>query len=261
MTAPRTPAAIFDLTGQVALVTGASEGLGWAMAQTLAAAGAYVVITGRRLPLLQAKLEQLQAWGMSGEAMAFDAADAGATKAAIAALASRHGRLDIVVSNTAAGVRKAFLEMDEAEWQSVIDGSLTAGWRLARETAPIMAGAGYGRIILISSINATLARPGISAYVTAKTALHGLVRALAVELAPVGVTVNALAPGYFLTNGNVALRTAKPDFHDKIAARTPAARWGDPQELGAAALYLASRASSFTTGSVITVDGGLTATI
>jgi gluconate 5-dehydrogenase len=106
-----------------------------------------------------------------------------------------------------------------------------------------------------------VARPTISAYVAAKTGLVGLVRGLAVELAPHGITVNGLAPGYFLTDGNSATRAADSGFEGRIAARTPAGRWGDPPELGAAALYLASRASAYTTGSILTVDGGLTAAI
>ncbi len=258
---PRAPAALFDLTGQVALVTGASRGLGWAIARALAAAGATVVLNGRDPATLAARRDALRGWGLAADVESFDVTDAAAAVGAVAAVGSRHHRLDILVSNAGSTVRKPLREQTDHDWQQVIDADLTAGWRLAREAARIMVPAGYGRIVFVSSINGFVARPGITAYVSAKTGLHGLVRALAVELAPAGVTVNALAPGYFPTEGNSALRRSDPAFVPRIAARTPAGRWGDPEELGAAAVYLASRASGFTTASVLTVDGGLTAAI
>ncbi|MBN9063745.1 MAG: hypothetical protein BGP06_18780 [Rhizobiales bacterium 65-9] len=258
---PSPPNRLFDLSGQVALVTGASRGLGWAMAQSLAAAGALVVLNGRDESTLAPRRDRLREWGFTAEIAAFDVTDAKACCAAVAEIAARHGRLDILLSNAGSTVRKPLLEQTDDDWSRVIDADLTAGWRLARESARVMIQAGHGRILLVSSINGFVARPGITAYVAAKTGLHGLVRALAVELAPHGVTVNALAPGYFPTEGNSALRRSDPDFAPRIAARTPAARWGDPQELGAAAVYLASRASGYTTGGVLLVDGGLTAAI
>ena len=257
---PAGPAQLFDLSGQVALVTGASRGLGWAAAQALAAAGAHVILNGRTPEAVEEKRSLLAGWGFSAEAMPFDTGDAKAAEAAFAIIAARHKRLDILYSNTASTVRKPFLELAEAEFQGVLDQSLLAGWRLARLAAPLMAERHYGRIVFVSSINATIARPSISSYVTAKTALHGLVRGLCADLAPHGITVNALAPGYFLTDGNRPLRTAQPEFEQKISDRTPAGRWGDPaSDIGAAALYLVSPAAAYTNGSVLTVDGGLTA--
>jgi gluconate 5-dehydrogenase len=259
-TRPQQPADLFDLSGQVALVTGGSRGLGWAAARAMAAAGAHVVLNGRNGAAVEEKRALLADWGLSAEAMPFDTGDAEASTRAVAAIAERHGRLDILYSNTASTVRKPFLELEQAEFEMVIDQSLIAGWRLARLAAPLMAERNYGRIVFVSSINATIARPSISSYVTAKTALHGLVRGLCADLAPYGITVNALAPGYFITDGNAPLRQAQPDFHKKIADRTPAGRWGDPaSDIGAAALYLVSRAAAYTNGSVLTVDGGLTA--
>jgi gluconate 5-dehydrogenase len=260
-TRPSPPSALFDLTGQVALVTGASRGLGWAVAQALAAAGATVVLNGRDPATLEPRCEALHGWGLAAEIAPFDVADGPAAAAAVEAIGSRHGRLDILFSNAGSITRKPLLEQAEADWQDIIDADLTAGWRLAREAARIMVAARYGRMIFVSSIMGSVARPGVTSYVAAKTGLHGLVRALAVELAPHGVTVNALAPGYFPTEGNSGLRQSDPSFEGRISGRTPAGRWGDPRELGAAALYLASPGAGYTTGSVLTVDGGLTAAI
>lgn len=258
---PLPPARLFDLTGRVALVTGSSRGLGWAIARALAAAGARVVLNGRDPATLGPRQAALASWGWTAELAPFDVTDAAAATDAIAAIAARHGRLDILVSNAGGSVRKPLPEQADADLRAVLEGHLVAGFRLAREAARVMVPAGRGRIVFVSSINAFIARPSIPGYVAAKAGMNGLVRALAVELAPAGVTVNAIAPGYFLTAGNEPLRRSSPDFQARIAARTPAGRWGRPDEIGAAALYLVSDAAGYTTGSVITVDGALTAAI
>jgi gluconate 5-dehydrogenase len=258
---PRPPAALFDLTGRVALITGASRGIGWSIARALAAAGAHVVMTARTPAPLEARCGQLAGWGHSAEPMAFDVTDGAAARAAVAEVLDRHGRLDILVSNAAGTIRKPFLEQDEADWLRVLDVALTASWRLARAAAPAMAAAGFGRMLFVSSINAVAARPEIHGYVAAKAGLEGMVRALGVELAPSGITVNGLAPGYIETELNEPLRTGNPTFAQRIVARTPAGRWGLPADLEAAALCLCAPASGWTTGSVVTVDGGLTAAL
>ncbi len=255
---PPGPAQLFDLTGRTALVTGASRGIGWQIAQALAAAGAHVVMNARAPEALESRAAQMAGWGLSAEAVAGDVAAEGMARALVDGALDRHGRLDILVSNVATSVRKPFLDQCEAEFARVIDVALTAGWRLAHAAAPAMAEAGFGRMIFISSINAILARPGIHGYVAAKSALEGLVRALAVELAPSGITANAIAPGYFLTDGNKALRTERPEFEGQIAGRIPAGRWGRTEDLAAAALALAAPAAAYTTGTVQVIDGGLT---
>lgn len=254
---PRPPAALFDLSGRVALVTGASRGIGWSIARVLAAAGAHVALNARDAGALAARCEGLAAWGHSAEAMAFDVAAPEAAEAAVADLVARHGRLDILVSNAAGTVRKPFLEQDADDWQRVLDLALGASWRLARAAAPAMAARGFGRMLFVSSINAALARPGIHGYAAAKAGLEGLVRALGVELAPHGITVNGLAPGYIETEANAGLRAGMPGLAARIAERTPAGRWGRPADLEAAAMCLCAPASGWTTGSIVTVDGGL----
>lgn len=246
----------FSLAGKIALVTGASRGLGWAMAQALAGAGAELVLNGRDPATLEARANELRAAGTTCRILPFDVADGAAVTRSVASLE----RLDILVSNAGIIARKKLLETSDAEWQSVIDTDLTAGFRLAREAARLMVPRRAGRIIIVSSIMGLIARPTIASYVTSKSGLHGLVRALAVELASEDITVNAIAPGYFPTDVNTAVYN-DPAFHDWICQRTPAGRWGDPAELGGAAVFLASPAASYCTGQVLAIDGGMTAAL
>lgn len=258
---PFRPAELFDLTGQVALVTGASRGLGFAMARAFAGAGAHVVLNARDGEALDSASQALRDLGLSAEGLPSDVGDKDAARRLVDKIVARHGRLDILVSNVAATVRKPLAEQSEDEWQRVIDVALTAGWRLARLAVPVMLQAGYGRIVFTSSVMSAIARPGVTAYVSAKAALEGLTRSLAVELAPSGINVNAIAPGYFLTDGNAPVRSEDPDFEPWISRRTPMGRWGRPEELATAALCLVSPASSYLTGCTIFVDGGMTCAI
>lgn len=249
----------FSLAGRVALVTGASRGIGFAIAGALAEAGAHVLLNGRDPATLAPKVDALRGQGLAAEALAFDVTDAAASAAAVAEAASRHGRLDILVNNAGITVRRPLAEFDDADWARVIEADLSACFRLSREAARVMVPAGWGRILMVSSINGQVARPTIPAYVAAKHGLNGLTRALAVELAPHGICVNAIAPGYFPTEGNASLREANPEFAEAVARRTPIGRWGRLEELGPAAVFLCAPASSYCTGQVLAIDGGVLA--
>jgi gluconate 5-dehydrogenase len=247
----------FDLSDRVALITGSSRGLGWAIACGLAGAGARVILHGRDVTLLTERARELpNAAGF----LAFDVSDTVATIDAFARIKSEHGRLDILVNNAGVIPRKPLLETTDEDWASVIDSNLSAYFRMSREAARLMVPAKRGRIIMVSSIMGLVGRATIPGYVTAKAGLHGMTRALAVELAPHGITVNALAPGFSPTDATDVLHK-NPDFNGLVSGRSPMARWGDPPELEGPAVFLASDASSYVTGQVLVVDGGLTAAL
>jgi gluconate 5-dehydrogenase len=251
----------FDLTGRLALVTGSSRGLGWAMAQALAASGARILLHGRDAAALAAGAATLAGRGTpAAEVLRFDVTDGPAVQAAFGDIARAHGRLDILVANAGGTIRKPVLDFTDADWHQVIETDLTACFRCAREALRLMIPQGRGRIIMTSSVMGRRGRPGIPAYVAAKAGLEGLVRALAVEVAQHGVTVNAIAPGFFATDLTAPVRN-DPAFDKWVVDSTPVGRWGDPAELGGAAVFLASDAAAFVTGSVLTVDGGLLAAV
>lgn len=251
---------LFSLTGKVALVTGASRGLGRAMAGALAAAGAHVTLLARDRVVLDEAVAEIVAKGGRADAFSVDLCDQVATRAAVAEVVERHGRFDILVNN-AGTIRWSRLgDSGLDDWDEILGTNLDAAFVLAQESARVMRAAGNGgRIINIGSVLSILGRGKLAAYCTSKAALVGLTRSLAAELGRDAITVNCIAPGYFETDINTGL-LARPGFPETVAGATPMARWGRPEELAGTVVYLASAASAYVTGQLLMVDGGMSST-
>ena len=246
---------MFDLSGKTALVTGGNGGIGLAMAQGLARAGARVVVTGRNADKLQAAVASLQALGAQAHAEAADVCDEAAVAALVARVAERCGRLDILVNNAGTTVRKPVQQLSLAEWHQVMDTNLTSAFLCSRAAYPLLQRRG-GKVINIGSMTSIFGAAFAPAYSASKGGIVQLTRALATGWAADQIQVNAILPGWIDTDLTQRARVEVDGLHERVLARTPAGRWGRPDDLAGMAVFLASAASDFVTGTAIPVDGG-----
>lgn len=249
----------FSLKGQVAVVTGASRGLGYEMARAVAESGARVYMTARGKDQLEQAASSLREAGLDVRTSAFDLADSDQCIAAIRAIGEAEGRLDILVNNAGINAWEPLAEATTATWDKVLHTNVRGPYLLCREAARFMVPKGYGRIVNVGSALAVTGREKIAAYVSSKHGLAGMTRALAAELGPSGVTCNMMAPGYFLTEINTTI-LARPGYEKGVSGRISLGRWGDPEEAGGVVAFMVSKASSYMNGHVLVVDGGLTET-
>jgi NAD(P)-dependent dehydrogenase (short-subunit alcohol dehydrogenase family) len=247
-----------DLAGRTALITGASRGLGEAIARALAAAGAAVALVARDVSRLQTVKAEIAATGGTAEFFTADVTNEQDVAAVCEAVIKSLGRIDILVNNAGTNIRKKLTDFSLAEFRSVIDSSLISTFLMSRAVLPQMRGRGYGRILNMTSILSHVSLPERTAYSSAKAALLGFTRALALEVAADGITVNGISPGPFGTDMNAAVIN-DPEANRQFLASLPVGRWGKVEEIGSLACYLCSEAAGFITGTDILIDGGWTA--
>ena len=246
---------MFDLTGKRALVTGSTQGIGYALAVGLGQAGAKVVLNGR----VRVKLG-VAATALGSEVLAFDVTDHAATRAAVDRFEAEVGPIDILVNNAGMQHRAPLEDFPPDAFEQLLRTNISSVFNVGQAVARHMIARGAGKIINICSVQTALARPGIAPYTATKGAVGNLTKGMATDWAKYGLQCNAIAPGYFDTPLNVALVT-DPEFSAWLEKRTPAGRWGKVEELVGACVFLASPASSFVNGHILYVDGGITASL
>ena len=252
---------VFDITGRTALVTGSSRGIGRALATGLVEAGCTVVLNGRDAHRLEAaRAELAERTGGVVHAAGFDVTDPAAVTDGVARIEREIGAIEILVNNTGAQHRAPFLEFPDEDWYRLLDTNVTSAFLVGREVARRMVPRGSGKIVNVASLQSEVVRPGIAPYAATKGALKMLTKGMCADLAPSGIQVNAIGPGYFETELTAAL-VADPEFSAWVRGRTPAGRWGRVEDLVGALLFLCSPASDFVNGQIMYVDGGMLAVL
>lgn len=251
---------LFDLTGKRALITGSSQGIGFALARGLAQHGAEVIINGRDASKVESAIAELKREGFDAYAAVFDVVDQEAVNNGVAEIIEQRGQIDILINNAGMQFRTPLEDFPADKWHQLLHTNITSAFYVSQAVVKPMIARGEGKIINIASVQSELARPSIAPYTATKGAIRNLTRGMATDWAKYGLQVNAIAPGYFKTPLNQAL-VDNPEFSAWLENRTPAGRWGNVDELVGAAIYLSSRASSFVNGQVLHVDGGMTASV
>ena len=252
---------LFDLTGKVAIITGGNGGIGLGMAKGLAQAGASIAVVGRNETKNATAVRNIKALGVDAIAVEADVCDSEAVDTMIASVVDQWGAINILVNNAGINIRKRPEDLSEDEWRSVLDTNLTSAFICSKACYPEMKKAGGGKILNNGSMLSLFGSPWGSAYGSSKGGIMQMTRSHATAWAEDNIQVNCYLPGWINTDLTVKAREDVPGLHEKVLARTPAGRWGEPDDLAGLAVYLSSPASDFLTGTAIPIDGGFSIAI